>query len=57
MESNLRYDNPENLSIFEINRKICNLGHGPNRNKRCNVLNSYSTNMISTTEWIKKYCQ
>jgi hypothetical protein len=56
MPQELRYDNPENLSSSEINRKTCLMGHGPNRNKRCSVLFSYSTNMISTEEWVKKYC-
>ena len=49
------YDNPENLSIHEILNKVNNIGHGPNRNKRFQLLHSYSTDIISKEEWIKKY--
>ena len=51
------YDNPENLSINDILNKVNNIGHGPNRNKRRQILYAYSTNIISKEEWIKKYCK
>jgi hypothetical protein len=50
------FDNAENIGPAEINRKMCDLGHGPNRDKRFYELDSYSTNLISKEEWIKKYC-
>ena len=49
------FDNPENISINEILRKMQSLGHGPNRNKRFDALYSYSVNLISIEEWKKKY--
>jgi hypothetical protein len=50
------YDNPENLSSFEISAKVSNIGHGPNRDKRCAVLFSYSTEIITKEEWVEKFC-
>ena len=50
------YDNPENLSLTDILTKVNNIGHGLNRDKRCQVLHSYSTDIISKEEWIEKYC-
>lgn len=51
------YDNPENIGPFEILRKMrANMRFGPNKNKRFKVLYSYSTELISKEEWIKKYC-
>jgi hypothetical protein len=50
------YDNPENLSSTGISNKVRSMGHGPNRDKRCTVLFSYSTDIISKEEWIEKYC-
>jgi hypothetical protein len=50
------YDNPENLSPAEILNKLYNIGHGPNRDKRCSVLYNYSTDIISNNEWVRKYC-
>ena len=53
----LMYDNPENISPDEILRKMINLGFGPNRSKRFQVLKNYSVEKISKDEWIKKYCK
>lgn len=50
------FDNPENIGMIEIRRKLRSLGYGPNRNKRFDLLTSYSTNLITKDEWIKKYC-
>lgn len=51
------YDNPENIGQLEILEKLrSNMGVGPNRNRRFYVLYSYSTDLISKNEWIKKYC-
>lgn len=51
------YDNPENLSPGDISYKVCRIGHGINRDKRCKVLFNYSTDIISKEEWIEKYCK
>ena len=51
------YDNPENIGPDEILRKMRNLGLGRNRNKRFDSLSSYSVEIITNEEWIKKYCQ
>ena len=51
------YNNPENLSSLEISTKVSNIGHGPNRYKRCMILFNYSTDIISKEEWMKKYCK
>lgn len=50
------YDNPENIGPLEILRKMRELGCGPNRNKRFKVLSTYSVEVISKEEWVKKYC-
>lgn len=50
------YNNPENIGPNEILRKMQSLGNGPNRYKRFNILYSYSVDIISKEEWIKKYC-
>ena len=52
----MMYDNIENIGPNEILRKMHSLGHGPNRNKRFDILYSYSTNLITKEEWIRKYC-
>ena len=50
------YDNPENIDPSEILRKMRSLSYGPNRNKRFQVLCSYSVEIISKEQWISKYC-
>ena len=51
------YNNPENIGPIEILRKMrANMSFGPNRNKRFKILNEYSVNIISTEEWIERYC-
>jgi hypothetical protein len=52
----MMYDNIENIGPKEILRKMYSLRHGPNRNKRFDILYSYSTNLITKEEWIRKYC-
>ena len=52
----MMYDNPEDLSPDEIHKKCLSLGYGPSRNKRFWLLMSYSTTLISKSDWIKKYC-
>ncbi len=52
----MMYDNIENIGPKEILTKLYSLGHGPNRRKRFDILYSYSTNLITKEEWIKKYC-
>jgi hypothetical protein len=56
---NVRYNNPENLSAAEIQTKIAHgfTYWGTNRAKRKKVLESYSTDKISKSEWIKRYCK
>lgn len=53
------YNNPENLSEIEILNKLAYQFSywGTNRNKRKKVLESYSTEKISKSEWIKRYCK
>ncbi len=52
------YNNPENLSSSEITNKLFGFSFwGTNRMKRKQVLESYSTDLISKEEWIKKYCK
>jgi hypothetical protein len=56
---NVMYNNPENLSEIEILTKLA-YGFtfwGTNRAKRKKVLESYSTDRISKSEWIKRYCK
>lgn len=56
---NTMYNNPENLSKIEIQAKLA-YGFsywGTNRSKRKKVLESYPTNKISKSEWIKRYCK
>lgn len=51
------YNNPENIGPIEILRKMrANMSFGPNRNKRFKILSEYSVNIISTEEWIERYC-
>ncbi len=51
------YNNPENIGPTEILRKLgANMSYGQNRNKRYEVLYNYSTDIITTEEWIKRYC-
>ena len=56
---NERYNNPENLSELEILAKLAGgFGFwGTNRAKRKKVLESYSADKISKSEWIKRYCK
>ena len=53
------YNNPENLSEIEILNKLAYQFSywGTNRMKRKEVLESYSTEKISKSEWIKRYCK
>jgi len=53
------YNNPENLSEIEILNKLAYQFSywGTNRMKRKKVLESYSTEKISKSEWIKRYCK
>jgi hypothetical protein len=55
---NVMHNNPENLSESEIQTKLAHgfSYWGTNRNKRIKVLESYSTDKISKSEWIKRYC-
>jgi hypothetical protein len=53
------YNNSENLSEVDILTKLA-YGFsfcGRNRTKRKKVLESYSTDKISKSEWIKLYCK
>jgi hypothetical protein len=56
---NVMYNNPENLSEIEILNKLAYQFSywGTNRMKRKKVLESYSTEKISKSEWIKRYCK
>ena len=59
------YNNPENISLDEILKKINLLSFGgkynskvnPNKIIRFRNLCGYSHNIISKEEWIKKYCR
>ena len=56
---NVMYNNSENLSEVDILTKLA-YGFsfcGRNRTKRKKVLESYSTDKISKSEWIKLYCK
>lgn len=58
------YNNPENLSQHEIDRKLIYLyrscissrGTTENRDKRIVVLESYSSEIISKETYIKNFC-
>jgi hypothetical protein len=52
------HNNPENLSKEEILTKLAYTFTfwGTNRLKRKQVLESYSSDIITKEEWIAKYC-
>lgn len=64
MISPVFYNNPENLSQHEIDRKLIYLyraciyaiGTTQNRDKRIRVLESYSSEIISKETYIKNFC-
>lgn len=56
IKSKTMYNNPENIGLNEILEKLRNLHYGPNRNKRVRVLLDYSTDLISKSDWIKRWC-
>jgi hypothetical protein len=52
------YNNPENLSKDEILTKLAYAFTftGTNRLKRKQVLESYSSEIITKEEWVTRYC-
>lgn len=46
------YNNPENLSSYEISRKMACLSYGNNRSKRLKILESYNTEKITKEQFI-----